>query len=91
MRHIRQVEADFAEAVEEHLGGDDPPKPGTDDRMRITVTARCIAAAVFGAMEVWMLGEDRSLPELDAAVPHGAGDAAEGNRRRRLEPKFRHY
>ena len=32
--------------------------------MRITVTARCIAAAVFGAMEVWMLGEDRSLPEL---------------------------
>ena len=49
--------------------GDDPPKPGTDERMRITVTARCIAAAVFGAMEVWMLGEDRSLPELDAAVP----------------------
>ncbi len=32
--------------------------------MRITVTARCIAAAVFGAMEVWMLGDDRSLPEL---------------------------
>ena len=32
--------------------------------MRITVTSRCIAAAVFGAMEVWMLGEDRSLPEL---------------------------
>jgi hypothetical protein len=32
--------------------------------MRITVTARCIAAAVFGAMEFWMLGEDRSLPEL---------------------------
>jgi hypothetical protein len=32
--------------------------------MRITVTARCIAAAVFGAMEVWMLGEDRSMPEL---------------------------
>ena len=33
--------------------------------MHITVTARCIAAAVFGAMEVWMLGDDRSLPELD--------------------------
>ena len=64
VRHIRQVETDFAEAIEEHLGGDDPPKPGTDDRMRITVTARCIAAAVFGAMEVWMLGDDRSLPEL---------------------------
>ena len=33
VRHIRQVEADFA-------------------------------AAVFGAMEVWMLSEERSLPEL---------------------------
>jgi AcrR family transcriptional regulator len=65
IRHIRQVEADFAEAVEAHLSGDDPPAPGTDQRMHITVTARCIAAAVFGAMEVWMLGEDRSLPELD--------------------------
>ena len=30
----------------------------------ITVTARCIAAAVFGAMEVWMVGDDRSLGEL---------------------------
>jgi AcrR family transcriptional regulator len=64
VRHIRQVEADFAEAIEEHLTVDNPPKPGTDERMHITVTARCIAAAVFGAMEVWMLGEDRSLAEL---------------------------
>jgi AcrR family transcriptional regulator len=62
--HIRQVEADFAEAIEEHLTADNPPTPGTDERMHITVTARCIAAAVFGAMEVWMLGQDRSLPEL---------------------------
>jgi AcrR family transcriptional regulator len=65
VRHIRQLEVDFAEAIEERLGGDNPPKPGTDERMHITVTARCIAAAVFGAMEVWMLGEDRSMPELD--------------------------
>jgi hypothetical protein len=64
VRHIRQVEADFADAIEQHLAGDDPPKPGTDERMHITVTARCIAAAVFGAMEVWMLGGERSLPEL---------------------------
>jgi AcrR family transcriptional regulator len=64
VRHIRQVESEFAEVLEEHLGGDDPPQPGTDDRMRITVISRCIAAAVFGAMEVWMLGDDRSLPEL---------------------------
>ena len=32
-----------------------------DDRLRIIVTARCIAAAVFGAMEMWMVGDDRSL------------------------------
>jgi AcrR family transcriptional regulator len=64
VRHIRQVEADFAEAIEEHLAADNRPEPGTDERMRITVTARCIAAAVFGAMEVWMVGGERSLPEL---------------------------
>ena len=64
VRHVRHVETEFAEVIEEHLGGDDPPQPGTDDRMRITVISRCIAAAVFGAMEVWMLGDDRSLPEL---------------------------
>jgi AcrR family transcriptional regulator len=67
VRHIRQVEGDFAEAIEEHLAGGNPPKPGTDERMHITVTARCIAAAVFGAMEVWMLGygdRERSLSEL---------------------------
>jgi AcrR family transcriptional regulator len=64
VRHIRQVEADFAEAIQEHLTAENPPKPGTDERMHITVTARCIAAAVFGAMEVWMLSEERSLPEL---------------------------
>ncbi|MCZ8377969.1 TetR/AcrR family transcriptional regulator [Mycobacterium sp. CPCC 205372] len=64
VRHIRQVEADFAEAVEEHLARDRPPPVDADERLRLTVTARCIAAAVFGAMEMWMLSEPRSLPEL---------------------------
>ena len=64
VRHIRQVEASFAEVVEEHLRGDDPPRPGTDAALRVTIGARCIAAAVFGAMEVWMLTEEHSLPEL---------------------------
>jgi AcrR family transcriptional regulator len=82
VRHIRQVETEFAGVIEEHLGGEDPPTPGTDDRMRITVISRCIAAAVFGAMEVWMLGEDRSLPELTRltrealrTLQRGIGDA----------------
>jgi AcrR family transcriptional regulator len=64
VRHIRAVETDFAEAVEEYLTRDAAALAGTDERLRITVTARCIAAAVFGAMEVWMLDPNRSLPEL---------------------------
>ncbi|MGH3563057.1 MAG: TetR/AcrR family transcriptional regulator, partial [Mycobacterium sp.] len=63
VRHIRQVEADFAVAVAERLTrGRTAATP--DDRLRVTVTARCVSAAVFGAMEVWMLGQDRSLAEL---------------------------
>ncbi|MDV3130338.1 TetR/AcrR family transcriptional regulator [Mycobacterium sp. 21AC1] len=67
VRHIRQVESDFAAAVADHLARRHPPAPGGDDRLRIAVTARCVAASVFGAMEVWMTGNDageRSLPEL---------------------------
>lgn len=67
VRHIRQVETDFAEAVADHLTRREPSAPEGDDRLRIVVTARCVAASVFGAMEVWMVGNDageRSLPEL---------------------------
>ena len=81
VRHIRQVEADFAEAVEEHLTRDHPPAPGTDQRLRITVTARCIAAAVFGAMEMWMLSDERSLPELARLCRTALDSLASGIRR----------
>jgi AcrR family transcriptional regulator len=64
VRHVRQVEADFAEAVEEYLTRTGAPALAVDERLRVTITARCISAAVFGAMEVWMLDEHRSLPEL---------------------------
>jgi AcrR family transcriptional regulator len=63
VRHIRQVEADFAEAIAEHLRRrrpiDDP-----DGSLQIAVAARCVAAATFGAMELWMAGDERSLAEL---------------------------
>ena len=66
VRHIRQVEADFAAAVEGRLqrshGGTRTADP--DAGLQLRVAARCVAAAVFGAMEMWMLGEDRSLDEL---------------------------
>jgi AcrR family transcriptional regulator len=66
VRHIRRVEADFAEAIAEHLRRrrPAPTAAGRDASLRIAVTARCIAAAVFEAMEVWMLSDERSLAEL---------------------------
>lgn len=85
-RHIRQVEADFAEAIKSRLVADHPPRTGTDDRMQVTVTARCIAAAVFGAMEAWMLGEERSLPELSRLTREALDAVANG-----IPNKFRQY
>jgi AcrR family transcriptional regulator len=72
VRHIRDVQADFADAIQALLqrrsyAADLTP----DDRVRFAVTARCIAAAVFAAMEVWMLGAERSLGDL-ARVCHVA-------------------
>jgi AcrR family transcriptional regulator len=67
--HIRQVEADFADAIAEYL----ERRGGSDDRLRVVVTSRTIAAAVFGAMEVWMLGAERSLADL-ARMCHQALD-----------------
>jgi AcrR family transcriptional regulator len=72
VRHIQEVEADFADAIQSQLH----KRSGTANRrpdapLRAAVTARCIAAAVFGAMEFWMLGNDRSLGEL-ARVNHVA-------------------
>ncbi|OBI62575.1 TetR family transcriptional regulator [Mycolicibacterium fortuitum] len=67
VRHIRQVESDFADAVAELLVARAGQAPAGDDLLRIAVTARCVAASVFGAMELWMVGNEageRSLPEL---------------------------
>jgi AcrR family transcriptional regulator len=72
IRHIRHVEADFAEAIAEQLRRRKPP--GTlDDTLQITVTSRCIAAATFGAMELWMVAEERSLAELASMCQRALG------------------
>ena len=63
VRHTRQVEAEFADAIADQLAETTAPTTA-DQRLRIIVTARCIAAAVFGAMEMWMVGDDRSLGQL---------------------------
>src|SRR3978361_289851 len=70
VRHIQDVQADFADAIADPLQRRScATEPTPDDRGRVAVTARSIAAAVFGAMEVWMLSDDRSLGEL-ARVCH---------------------
>ncbi|MGI8334828.1 TetR/AcrR family transcriptional regulator [Actinomadura scrupuli] len=83
--HIRQVEADFAGAVAERLSARTGAGAGTP--LDVTVTARCVAAAVFGAMEVWMLGDDRSLAAL-AGLCHSALTSIEGGL---VDGMFRHY
>jgi AcrR family transcriptional regulator len=63
VRHTRKVEAEFADAIADQLTETTAPTT-VDERLRIIVTARCIAAAVFGAMEMWMVGDDRTLGQL---------------------------
>ncbi|MBO2451871.1 TetR family transcriptional regulator [Actinomadura barringtoniae] len=105
VRHIRQVESDFAEAVAERLARIAAERPARttagrparrtaaegeaslDERLAVAVTARCITAAVFGAMEVWMLREERSLAEL-AELCHSALTSIE---RGMVDGMFRHY
>ncbi|MGA8547479.1 MAG: TetR/AcrR family transcriptional regulator [Mycobacterium sp.] len=72
VRHIQDVQADLADAIEAQLRKHACAADQTADaRLRIKVTARCIAAGVFGAMEAWMVGDDRSLGEL-ARMSHVA-------------------
>ena len=72
VRHMREVEADFADAIQMQLNRRScTPQQTADARLHAAVTARCIAAAVFGAMEFWMVGDDRSLGEL-ARLCHAA-------------------
>jgi AcrR family transcriptional regulator len=90
IQHTRQVEADFAAAVAERLSRQAEAEAAAaeaDRSLAVTVTARCIAAAVFGAMEVWMLREERSLAEL-AQLCNSALTSIE---RGMVDGMFRHY
>ncbi|MFL6159454.1 MAG: TetR/AcrR family transcriptional regulator [Marmoricola sp.] len=82
--HLRQVEADLADAVTEHL----ERRTGAAGRLDVVVTSRVVAAAVFGAMEVWMQRPERSMADLADATQAAlnaleAGPDAHG--------MFRHY
>lgn len=78
VHHMRQVQSDFAHAVLDHLRRRHPDEA----ELPLTVAARCIAAAVFAGMEVWMQAPGRRLPEL-AALSREALDL--------VAPTFRHY
>lgn len=74
-RHIRDVQADLADAIQAQLNRRSRTADRTPDAdLRMVVIARCIAAAIFGAMEAWMIGDDRSLGEL-ARMSHVALDS----------------
>ena len=62
-QHIRQVQAEFAVEVEQHLLRQGAPEAG-DDRFLLTVTAQCVAAATFAAVDAWMRGPHSDLEEL---------------------------
>jgi AcrR family transcriptional regulator len=64
VNHLRRVENDLAEAITEHL---ERRTKGSDRALDVVVTARCIAAALFAAMEVWMRQDRRTLADLAEA------------------------
>lgn len=84
VEHMRRVEADVATAIGEHLQRRDPDAGA----LVVSVTSRTIAAAVFAAMELWMLRDQRTLADL-AALSHDALTALE--RGPGADGMFRHY
>jgi AcrR family transcriptional regulator len=80
VRQMRQVEQAFADAIADHLrrrAKHRADADSADERLAVVVTARCIGAAVFAAMEDWMMGERRPLDEL-ARVSRAALAALQG-------------
>jgi AcrR family transcriptional regulator len=64
-RHIQQVQGELALEVEHHLLRQRTPADGDiDTRFEITVAARCIAAAIFAAVDTWMQGDHADLEGL---------------------------
>jgi AcrR family transcriptional regulator len=62
--HIRRVESELARELAAHLLQRDGAADDADARLRATVTARAIAAAVFTALDAWMAGPADDLDEL---------------------------
>ena len=61
--HINQVQAEFAAEVERYLVRQHAPAEG-DAEFLSSVTAQCVAAATFAALDTWMRSDHDSLDEL---------------------------
>lgn len=62
-QHIHHVQAEFAVEVERHLLRHRTPAD-RDDEFLAAVTAQCVAAATFAAVDTWMRGDHTDLAEL---------------------------
>jgi AcrR family transcriptional regulator len=62
-RHIRQVQAEFAVEIERYLLRRDVPE-AADSLFLTAVSAQCIAAATFAAVDIWMRTGHADLDEL---------------------------
>jgi AcrR family transcriptional regulator len=63
-QHIHQVQAEFAVEVERHLLRQGALSGDDDATFLSAVTAQCVAAATFAAMDHWMRSDHTSLDEL---------------------------
>jgi len=62
-KHINQVQGEFAVEVERHLLRRGIPDQG-DAKFLSSVTAQCVAAATFAALDTWMRSDHTNLDEL---------------------------
>jgi AcrR family transcriptional regulator len=62
-RHVTQVQAEFAVEVERHLLRQGAPA-SQEAAFLSSVTAQCVAAATFAALDTWMRGTHSDLEEL---------------------------
>ena len=77
VQHILHVQAEFAVEVERHLLRQGIPADD-DERFLLTVTAQCVAAATFAAVDSWMRGTHSDLDQLARLTQLALGSLEHG-------------
>ena len=83
--HINQVQAEFAAEVERYLLRQGAPAGGDADFLS-SVTAQCVAAATFAALDTWMRSDHDDLGELTRLTELALSLVEEGLSRFRVAP-----